>query len=432
MSTGCEIYRKVLLIIQAASILAVALVAAALAFGTPAMAADESGGQASRQTPEVSAQNETRPAAAQVAAAIEPPAIEPAEITSIKDTPRDAGMSIDITWQISPSETSSPGSVIEYKIMRSDSPSGEFTEVGAAPPGSTTYSDATTEPGKQYWYRVDAIGQTSSSSSAVSGPGVSIMQWYNGRTSVLILVAFCCASILIYISIARRKMGKVFVRRIPALDAFDEAIGRATEMGKSVLYIPGGLDIDDPQTVASMNILARVAEKVATYGTRILMPCNRAMQMSMARETVKEAYLRVGKPDDYKEEDIRYLTDDQFGFVAGVDGIMMRERPAANFYLGAFYAESLILAETGFSTGAIQIAGTAMIDQLPFFVAACDYTLIGEELYAAGASLSQDAVQLGTIKGQDVAKALFVVIIIVGIVFSLFGSKLFYSWFSVH
>jgi hypothetical protein len=360
------------------------------------------------------------------------PGLAPARVVSLTDTPHDGGTSIDIQWEASPTETATPGTIIEYKIMRADSPSGEFAEVGSVPAGNTAFSDGGAEPGKQYWYRVDSFSLTSSISSEVSGPAVGIMQWFNGRTSVLGLVVFCCASILVYISIARRKMGKVFVRRIPALDAFDEAIGRATEMGKSVLYIAGGLDIDDPQTVASMNILSRVAAKVATYGTRLIMPCCRAMQMSMARETVKESYLRVGKPDDYKEDDIRYLTDDQFGFVAGVDGIMMREKPAANFYLGAFYAESLIFAETGFSTGAIQIAGTAMIDQLPFFVAACDYTLIGEELYAAGASLSQDPVQLGTIKGQDVAKALFLVIIIVGVVFSLVGNPVFYNWFSVH
>lgn len=360
------------------------------------------------------------------------PGLEPARILSLEDTPHDGGTSIDVKWDGSPTEIASPGTVVEYKVMRADSPTGEFSEVGSVPAGTTVFSDGAAEPGKQYWYRVDTFDLTSSASSEVSGPAAAVMQWYNGRTSVLGLVIFCCASILVYISIARRRMGKVFVRRIPALDAFDEAIGRATEMGKSVLYIAGGLDIDDPQTVASMNILSRVAAKVATYGTRLLMPCCRAMQMSMARETVKESYLRVGKPDDYKEDDIRYLTDDQFGFVAGVDGIMMRERPAANFYLGAFYAESLIFAETGFSTGAIQIAGTAMIDQLPFFVAACDYTLIGEELYAAGASLSQDPVQMGTIKGQDVAKALFLAIIVVGVAFSLAGSSVFYDWFSVH
>jgi len=64
---------------------------------------------------------------------------------------------------------------------------------------------------------------------------------------------------------------------------------------------------------------------------------------------------------------------------------MLREKPAANFFMGMFYAESLILAETGNRTGAIQIAGTDADTQLPFFITACDYTLMGEELYAASA-----------------------------------------------
>ena len=85
---------------------------------------------------------------------------------------------------------------------------------------------------------------------------------------------------------------------------------------------------------------------------------------------------------------------------------MLRERPAACFYMGAFFAESLILAETGNAIGAIQVAGTAMPSQLPFFVAACDYTLIGEELFAASAYLSGESHQLGSLKGQDVGKVL--------------------------
>jgi hypothetical protein len=238
---------------------------------------------------------------------------------------------------------------------------------------------------------------------------------------VLALTALSCLLVVVFISISRRMKGKMFLRRLPVFDAIDEAIGRATEMGKSVLYIMGGLDVDDPQTVASMNILARVAERTASYGSRINIPCVWPMAMSMARETVKESYLRVGKPDEYNEDSIYYLTTDQFGYVAGVDGIMMRERPAANFYLGAFYAESLIFAETGYTTGAIQIAGTAEVDQLPFFVVACDYTLIGEELYAAGASLSGDRIQLGSIRGQDVAKAIFILLIIGGVILALMG-----------
>jgi hypothetical protein len=349
-------------------------------------------------------------------------AVAPPRIISLTDTPNDAGNSIDIIWETSPSESLVPGSVIEYRILRAESEDGEFTQVGAVPAGTTTFADDETEAGTPYWYRVAAVGQASEDTSAVFGPGTSRMQWFDrGRVGVLALTALTCLLVVVFIIVSRRMKGKMFLRRLPVFDAIDEAIGRATEMGKSALYIMGQLDVDDPQTVASMNILARVAEKTASYGTRINIPCVWPMAMSMARETVKESYLRVGKPDEYNEDDIFYLTTDQFGYVAGVDGIMMRERPAANFYLGAFYAESLIFAETGYTTGAIQIAGTAEVDQLPFFVVACDYTLIGEELYAAGASLSGDPVQLGSIRGQDVAKAIFIALIIVGVVLALMG-----------
>jgi hypothetical protein len=349
-------------------------------------------------------------------------AVAPPKILSLKDTPNDAGNSIDITWEISESESMVPGSVIEYRVLRADSEDGEFSEVGAVPSGTGSYSDDGTQPGQPYWYKVAAVGLASEATSAVSGPGISRIQWFDwGRIGVLVLVALACFLVMVFIAVSKRMKGKMFLRRLPVFDAIDEAIGRATEMGKSVLYIMGGLDVDDPQTVASMSILARVAERTASYGSKINIPCLWPMAMSMARETVKESYLRVGRPDQYNEDAIYYLTTDQFGYVAGVDGIMMRERPAANFYLGAFYAESLIFAETGYTIGAIQIAGTAEVDQLPFFVVACDYTLIGEELYAAGASLSGDPVQLGSIRGQDAAKAIFIVLIIVGVILALMG-----------
>jgi hypothetical protein len=188
------------------------------------------------------------------------------------------------------------------------------------------------------------------------------------------------------------------------------------------------MDMDNIQTIASMIILGRVARKTAEYETPLLVPTSRSIVMSAAQETVKEAYLDVGRPDAYDSDRIRYLTDDQFGYAAGVDGLMLREKPGAIFYMGAFYAESLILAETGHSTGAIQIAGTAMPSQLPFFVTACDYTLIGEELFAASAYLSKEPLILGSLKGQDWGKAIAMAILVVGIALVSFGFTRIVEW----
>ena len=101
--------------------------------------------------------------------------------------------------------------------------------------------------------------------------------------------------------------------------------------------------------------------------------------------------------------------------MAAVDGIMVREKPAAAFYMGYFFAEALILAETGNQAGAIQIAGTDADTQLPFFITACDYTLMGEELYAASAYLSRQPLLVAQLKGQDIAKTIIAAILIAGV-----------------
>jgi hypothetical protein len=172
--------------------------------------------------------------------------------------------------------------------------------------------------------------------------------------------------------------------------------------------------MNDIQTVAGITVLARVAKTAAEYDAKVEVPTSRSLVMTTARETVQAAFLAAGRPDAYNEDLIYYVTDEQFGFVAYLQGMMVREKPAACFYMGAFFAESLILAETGNSIGAIQIAGTAQPAQLPFFVAACDYTLIGEEFFAASAYLSGEPDQLGSLKGQDVGKLIVAVLLIAG------------------
>jgi len=118
--------------------------------------------------------------------------------------------------------------------------------------------------------------------------------------------------------------------------------------------------------------------------------------------------------------------------------MMVREKPATNFFLGMFWAESLILAETGATTGAIQIAGTDAVHQLPFFITACDYTLIGEELYAASAYLSREPLLVGSLKGQDYGKLAVLFLVLIGSALLLLSAlpqfKIFeaiYRFFSV-
>ncbi len=249
-----------------------------------------------------------------------------------------------------------------------------------------------------------------------------LIYWFAGhpyfnhdRIVMFIAIVAMGATLLYFIRMAER--GEDFyLRPIPGLKAVEEAVGRSTEMGKPVLYVPGIMDMDQVETVAGVIILGHVSKMTARYETSLNVPVSRSIVMKAGREMVRESYTMEGRPDLFQDDMVHYLTDDQFAYAAGVNGIMVREKPAACLYMGKFYAESLILAETGNSIGAIQIAGTASQAQIPFFVTACDYTLIGEEFFAASAYLSKKPELVGGVKGQDMIKAAVITLIVVSVV----------------
>ncbi|MGB3976572.1 MAG: DUF6754 domain-containing protein [bacterium] len=250
--------------------------------------------------------------------------------------------------------------------------------------------------------------------SAVVGPVEALPHWYHtGKTTILIGTVLLFVLVGVFIQVARTGRS-MYVRPIAGMNEIDNAIGRATEMGKPILYVLGLGGPDEIATIASYTILARVARKTAEYQTDIIVPCDEPIVMTIAQETVKNAYAESGHIDAYSEDMVFYVTSLQFAYVAAVNGIMLREKTATNCYFGKFYAESLLLSETGNIAGSIQVAGTDEVAQLPFFITTCDYTLIGEELYAASAYLGRDPLLLGALKAQDVAKAIVMILIIIG------------------
>ncbi|MBN2448428.1 MAG: hypothetical protein JXO22_17000 [Phycisphaerae bacterium] len=346
------------------------------------------------------------------------------------DFPNDDGLKLVVAWRDVEGADS-------YKLQRRDLSSAEpdkwsdHAEIDATGTGGMRFDDdKKLRKYHRYQYRLipmankEPFGEPLLSNETETRP-----QWFSGMWFFIFLVVICSA-VVYYIQ--QVKSGKdIYIRKIAGLEAVDEAVGRATEMGRPILFIPGIQDITDIQTVAGLIILGRVAQTAAEHDAVLEVPTSRSLVMTTARETVKTSYANAGRPDAYDEKRIYYTTDEQFAYVAAVTGVMVREKPATCFYMGAFYAESLILAETANTTGSIQIAGTAQPAQLPFFVAACDYTLIGEEFFAASAYLSGEPHQLGSLKGQDVGKIIVALFIVVGVilatVITLFQAE--YSWF---
>jgi hypothetical protein len=365
----------------------------------------------------------------------------PAEL-KVEDVPDDAGTALKVKWRLSPDDDPKSDSpkVIGYRLVRESEsdpqagayvawlrawhtwqgtvpPDHESVMLSAIAPGTKEFVDQNCQPGRSYVYRLHAVGPDETVSEPVISATIApVVSWFITKWKTLLLfftTILICGGLLISTELARR--GKpIYIRPIAGLQAIEEAVGRATEMGRPMLYVPGIQDMNEIQTVAGVTVLSHVAQTAAQYDMQLDVPTSRSLVMTAARDAAQAGCLKADRPDVYDESKIYYVTDDQFSFVAHVGGRMIREKPAACFYIGQFFAESLLLAETGNSVGAIQIAGTAEASQLPFFVAACDYTLLGEEMFAASAYLSREPEQLGMLRGQDFAKLLAGALIIGG------------------
>lgn len=249
-----------------------------------------------------------------------------------------------------------------------------------------------------------------------------------GQISTFVIELLFCIGLLVMISRARAGKKVPEIRKVPGLDALDEAVGRATEMGRPVHFSPGIDDQTIAMTLAGVSVLGYLARLTAKYDTRLIATCRATILLPVLEETIKASYTDLNKSDSYNPNDLRFLSEEQFAYASGVSGLMQREQVAANIMVGSFYAESLIFAEVGNMTGAIQIAGTAQQAQIPFFVAACDYCLIGEEIYAAGAYLSHDPILIGNLIGQDYGKWLATALVFVGCLLATFGNTAIVNW----
>lgn len=246
-------------------------------------------------------------------------------------------------------------------------------------------------------------------------PGIA-----EGRFVGLILDIILFALVIYY----TRGDKQIHIRRVAGLDAIEEAVGRAAEMGKPVVcsYGLGGFTY---WTLAGLAILSHVAELCARTGTRLIVPTGGSTSSLIVRpvaeEIVKTAYTVEGVPDQYNPDDLPFLSGQQYAYVGGYVGILQRTRPASVIMTGSHWSDAMNIAETSNAVGAITITSGSYIANVAALACASDYILIGEEAPAAGAYLSDRPSDRASIRVQDIFKFLALGCIILGLVLSSLG-----------
>ena len=207
----------------------------------------------------------------------------------------------------------------------------------------------------------------------------------------------------------------MFIRRLPALDRIEEVVGRAAEMGKPAMFVAGNDTPESGSTMAAFAVFESVANYAVVTQTEVVVPVQVPLVDVVLRSSLRNIFTLAGRPELFNEDEVSYEVDNQPAYIGIVGDSMETHSPASIFYFGDFTYESMVYTEMGNNIGAVQVAGCENPKQTAFFIVGCDYCLIGEELFAAGAYLKRDVIQMATLLAQDRIKILAFLTMLLGL-----------------
>ncbi|MBU0495183.1 MAG: hypothetical protein KKB13_25345 [Chloroflexi bacterium] len=219
----------------------------------------------------------------------------------------------------------------------------------------------------------------------------------------------------------RTRHGRLPDLRPLPLKALRQAIKRAAEAGTAIHVSPGVGSLGEPggstaETLAGLVALEGVAREANAVGARVVVTTASPIVLPVAQAALEQSYIAAGYPEEYRPTDVHYIAGNtpvgRAAYAAGVVDIMYQEKASANVMVGHFSDEYLLMGEVGARQGMTQLAGCNDPAVLAFMVMSADDTLIGEDMYALGAYMSQDPVHIASLRVQDWARILVIGVMI--------------------
>jgi hypothetical protein len=244
-----------------------------------------------------------------------------------------------------------------------------------------------------------------------------------GRIVELIFILIVLGAILYFMQAAAAG-NPPSIRRLPQVDVIDELVARAVEMNKEIWFLSGRGPMTDafilPSILSTFGILDYVTEKCARFGAKIHHPSVIPDAYNIQAEIMREAYERADRLEDFDPLEtiifIPYGAERPY-----VIQESWARKPAAAVMCGFWRHAAILFSEALQRAGAVTLAGTDTIDNIAFMVAANNYSMIGEEMYAMSAYLSRDPIMTSALVGQDIGKYICILMIILGTLFGIVG-----------
>jgi hypothetical protein len=213
--------------------------------------------------------------------------------------------------------------------------------------------------------------------------------------------------ILLYWLIARIRGGKKpYIRKMQGLVGIEEAAGRCAEMGQRfAIYAAGGLTGSQSHTVAAgYAILGYAARQCARTGAEPVVPFYGSAQvLPMYYNILEQSYAQEGQPEAYRPEFVQQVAlsyASNFAYMGAIAALLDRGNIGATMWVGQVASVNAVVA----SVDGISIQGTGYLSNIMITGLIADYSFIGEEMFAAAASITEQPLMMASIQAMDLDK----------------------------
>jgi hypothetical protein len=258
----------------------------------------------------------------------------------------------------------------------------------------------------------------------------------------LILLLF--VAMLLLFTPRVRRVGGLRLLPLPGYAAAREAIARAAEQGRTTHLSTGPGTLGDSaggttETLAGLHLMGRAAARCAAGGTPVLGTTGDALAFPLAENVVRAGFAEVGRADEVPvvgaastaaapttlegaAQGVRMLTHrDPLAYAAAAADLSECEGVSNAVLVGNWGAEYLLVGEAQSRAGVTVVAGATNPSALATMLLGADHTLIGEEIYTAGAYLDANPSHQASIQAQDAIRMLVIAVILIGAVLTSAG-----------
>ncbi|GAB4451684.1 MAG: hypothetical protein Kow0031_34220 [Anaerolineae bacterium] len=241
----------------------------------------------------------------------------------------------------------------------------------------------------------------------------------------LALVALLAFVALLYFFTSRVRAGqRPMLRKIAGYDLLKGFSGKAIESGRPFHLSLGLGSVSDASTadsLAGLHLLDHLAEQTAVTRVSPTVTMANPMVMLLAQNRLRTAYKQnpMGAQEAYRS--VRWLAPQPAAYAAGVMSLFSVDRVAANVMVGTFGDEYLLMGEAALRHDIAHVGGASNPNTLPFIYASAQETLLGEEIYAAGAYLQKHPSHIGSLLAQDTMRWLVAAVMLGGVLLATLG-----------